>query len=223
MGALMDSPKGRAAIYKLFIEDGDNILVKFPDTYQVLSFRKGKPQKLSPVSFWISEDGRYIKMGLGSSHVTACDGIRLLEQAYSIHRHNGYSDANITGKDVQDIFFMGRQMKRLTSGLSMDAIQEIVGKENVIVTRVSDKKDYVKFLEEYANNPNVIVTFGTLDDMPAKDNLDLHKNHAYHVVGYDKKTGMVSISNPWHNNEVTTMPVMTWMKYVHHFEIEELL
>jgi hypothetical protein len=206
----------------MFIEDGDDILVHFPDAYKAISFRKGKPQSLSPISVWYTKEGG-IQIGLGSSHVTACTGIRLLEQAYSIHRNDGYKDANITGKYVQDIFFMGRQMGRLKGGYTVDAVENIVGKENVVVTKVSNKEDYIKFLEEYANNPNVIMTFGTLKDMPTKDNLDLHKNHAYHIVGYDKETGMVTISNPWHNNDIIAMPVMTWMKYVDHFEIEELL
>lgn len=220
MGALMDSPKGRAAIYQMFSQVGDDIYVKFPDSDVSIKFPNGDLNSLSTVSIYM--DGYKPKVGYGTDQVDACKGIRMLERAYSIHRHDGYTDG-VTTEDITDIFFMNKQMKKLERGRQQEAISNIVGKDNVNVTTLYNKSEYIRMIEESIEDPNKIITFSTAVGKNGNNsNYDLHEQHAYHIVEYNSETGMIAISNPWHNNKIQEIPVYEWLNYVRELDIVEL-
>lgn len=221
MGALMDSPKGRASIYKMFSQDGNDILVKFPDSDEPIRFKNGKLNNLAPVSMWM--DGYKPQIGFGDGHVRASKGIKMLEQAYSIHRNDGYGSANIKDKDIQDIFFMNKQMKRLTGGWQTEAIGNIVGEDHVIIRRASDEKEYMRLVDECIDDPNKIVTFATKHKVGTNTKYDLVSGHAYHIVAFDREKGILSISNPWHNNEIRQIPVRDWLNYIDDVSVMEIV
>ena len=221
MGALMDSPKGRASIYKMFSQDGNDILVKFPDADESIRFKNGELNNLAPVSIWFDRYKPHI--GFGYSHVYASKGIRMIEQAYSIHRNDGYGKANIKDKDIQDIFFMNKQMKRLTGGFSEDAIINIVGKDHVQIRYGYDERTFKKAVDQCIDDPNKILTFGTKHKVGTNTKYDLVSGHAYHIVAFDREKGILSISNPWHNNEIKQIPFRDWLNYVGHLEVIEII
>ncbi len=213
MGALMDSPKGRAGIYKMFSQDGDDILVKFPDADEAIRFSNGELNKLAPVSVWL--DGYKPQIGFGDAHVKGSKGIRMLEQAYSIHRNDGYGKANIKDKYIQDIFFMNKQMtEQLTGGFQNEAISNIMGIDNVVTKISFDRKEFIKLIDEAIDDPNKIVTFSTSSVDGTNTKYDLVSGHAYHIVAFDREKGILSISNPWHNNEIKQVPVNDWLNYI---------
>lgn len=222
MGALMDNPNGRAAIYKMFSEDGKDILVKFPNVKESIRFKNGKLNNLAPISIYYQN--KKLKIGFGSAHVKASMGLRMLEQAYSIHRHDGYKDANITDKSIQDIFFMNKQMKNLESGKQTEAISNILGKYNVTIKEktYASAKEYMELLEEGFKDPNSIITFSTDNVLGDNPKYDLVSQHAYRVVGYDKTKGTISISNPWHNNQVYEIPVTEWLNHIKNVSVIKL-
>ena len=221
IGALMDSPKGRASIYKMFSQDGNDILVKFPDADEPIRFKNGKLNKLAPVSMWL--DGYKPKIGLEDAHVGASKGIQMLEQAYSIHRNDGYGSANIRDKDIQDIFFMNKQMHRLCGGWQSEAIRNIVGKDHVNIRKALFKEEYMKLVDECIDDPNKIVTFATKNKVGNNTNYDLYSNHTYHIVAFDREKGILSISNPWHNNEIRQIPVRDWLNYIDDVSVIEIV
>ncbi len=220
MGALMDSPKGRAAIYQMFSQVGDDIYVKFPDSDVPIKFPNGDLNSLSPVSIYM--DGYKPKVGYSSDQVDACKGIRMLERAYSIHRNDGYTDG-VTTEDITDIFFMNKQMKELEGGWQKDAISNIVGAGHTDVATSYDKSEYIRMIEESIEDPNKIIAFSTaVGENGNNSNYDLHEKHAYHIVGYNSETGMIAISNPWHNNQIQEVPVYEWLNYIRKLDIIEL-
>ena len=221
MGALMDSPKGRASIYKMFSQDGNDILVKFPDSDEPIRFKNGKLNNLAPVSMWM--DGYKPQIGFGDGHVSASKGIRMLEQAYSIHRNDGYGNANIKDKDIQDIFFMNKQMKRLKGGWQTEAIGNIVGEDHVVIRSASNEKEYMRLVDECIDDPNKIVTFATKHKVGTNTKYDLVSGHAYHIVAFDREKGILSISNPWHNNEIRQIPVRDWLNYIYDVSVMEIV
>ena len=145
----------------------------------------------------------------------------MLERAYSIHRHNGYGNSKISDVNIQDIFFMNKQMKELKGGWQHEAIGNIVGVNNVKITYARLESEYIKLIEESINDPNKIIVFATKKG-GNNTKYDLSGLHAYHIVGYDKVKGTVTISNPWHNNKVREIPINDWLNYVYDFKIIEL-
>lgn len=219
MGALMDSPKGRAAIYKMFNQVGDDIYVQFPDANVPIRFKKGKLNKLSPISVYM--DGNNLRIGNGGS-VSASKGIRMLEEAYAIHRNDGYTK-NITVEDVNDIFFMDKKMKRLEGGWQSEALSDIVGENNVKISSGYEPSDYLRMMKDNISDQNKIVTFATKDNGGTARKYDLQGGHAYRVVGFDEEKGLISISNPWHNNTVKQIPVYDWLNYIDDVTVTEFV
>jgi LysM repeat protein len=220
MGALMDSPKGRASIYKMFSQEGKDILVKFPNQEGIIRFKNGKLNNLAPRSIYM--DGFKPKMGVGNSHVKASKGLRMLEQAYSILRNDGFENTNIKDKAIQDIFFMNKQMQCLSGGIASDAIINIVGEDHVIIRNASDEKEYMRLVDKCIDDPNKIVTFSTKNKVNNLD-YDLVNNHAYHIVAFDREKGVIDISNPWHNNEIRQIPVRDWLNYIVEVSVMEIV
>ena len=223
IGGLMDSPRGRARMYSMFSQEGNDIVVTFPNTKKPITFKNGKLNKLAPFTIYKKNSHRKgiirYALGTGLDRIIASQGIKIFEQACAIHLCDGYE--KIDNKTINDIFFMSQQMHELDGGWSANALQEILGRD-CHVDNVYNTKDYIPMLKEFINDPNAIITFGTKKGSN-NSAYDLHGNHAYRIASFDENTGMVGIINPWHCNKVRHIPIYELMNYIGHFEITTVL
>lgn len=207
----MDLPNGRTSLYKLFEQQGDDILIKFPNSPNPIKFEGGEV---------LNAEGKQIQ-GFAQDEVPT--GIRMIEQAYAIHRYYKYD----VGVPVTEITSHATNvqglMKELKGGWQYDAVNEILGDYNASIDsygiNLQNKIKMKEYIQQYANDENVLTFFATRDIPGGDTNMvsekyDLAGRHAYSIKGYDKTTGMVYITNPWHTSVVTEIPLYELMKYI---------
>lgn len=207
----MDLPNGRTSLYKLFEQQGDDILIKFPNSPNPIKFEGGEV---------LNAEGKQIQ-GFAQDEVPT--GIRMIEQAYAIHRYYKYD----VGVPVTEITSHATNvqglMKELKGGWQYDAVNEILGDYNASIDsygiNLQNKIKMKEYIQQYANDENVLTFFATRDIPGGDTNMisekyDLAGRHAYSIKGYDKTTGMVYITNPWHTSVVTEIPLYELIKYI---------
>ena len=207
--AMMNTPKGRISIYRLFEEKDGDMYVKFSESGLTIKFNDSKPVWLSPVG--IHKDRGSVSTFIGKRQVDGCDGVKILEQAYALQRNN-YRDQGV--KNANDIFFMTREMQKLESGGSEACVKDITKRENSESTTYycsnadyHKKKgesfdDFIKVLEK--NDKNTILFTGfDVDDTKR----GLVSGHAYRISSYDAATQTVGIVNPWNTGKEIKIPL----------------
>ena len=182
---LMASPKGRAQVYKCFQEDTQgNIWVTTANSNN------------TPYKFNRFDSKQY--------HSFDKNGLTMLEQTYAYHE---WRNAAYKGKVSETII-----MHNISGGYIGEPIKALID-NNLLVASVSDVSAMEKVIINYANNPDILVNFGTLhapgkthhDYLNAK--YDVHYRHAYTIKGFDSSTNMVVISNPWHSGVDIKIPM----------------
>lgn len=214
----MDLPGGQAALYKLMSQDGDDILIKFPNGPHPIRFPNGK----------VKPNGR-AQIGAVSGNNTSevAPGILMLEQAYAVHRFRNGENRYITSAaetNISDITNISELMDRLRGGWQYDAVKDILGNDkctlNKYGTNLLNKTEMRDLIIKTSNDKNVLTYFATKhSDFSSRESLqsleyDLHSGHAYSIKGYDPATDMVYITNPWHTSVVTEVPLYELLKYI---------
>lgn len=225
---LMDMPGGRVALYKLFEQQGDDVLIKFPGVNESIKFPNGKSLK-TPSGKQVVSPGQKTK---GSGAEGTAEGIMMIEQAYAVHRlHNGSRayDVNSPVTDISIFIDVDGLMERARSGWQSEALNEIFGRQistSQYGRNISSRQTMQEMIKQYANNDRVIVTFGTkhygVNESPLAAEYDIYSGHAYALKGYDETTGMVYITNPWHTSVVTEVPLSELLKHIDGCTIADL-
>lgn len=214
----MDLPNGRVALYKLFEQQGDDILIKFPDSDKSIRFNGGKV---------LDAKGQQIG-GLSESEYPT--GIRMIEQAYAVHRYKKYDESSLTTDIMSRAANVDDLMNELESGWQHEAVNAISGKGTAVVMPINsleDKQRMKESIKQYANDENTLLFFATKttdggDSYILSKEYDLAGSHAYSIKGYDEATGMVYITNPWNTSVVTEIPLYELLKYVGHINFARL-
>lgn len=214
---LMNDSAYRAKLYQLFRQDGNDIYIKFPDGKNEIKFPKSK--------VILSKNGKNVSGALG---------FQMIEQAFTIHRNNKYTD-----NPYEDITkFSGNideQMEKLRGGSSLEAVQKIFGIQNVKALKpLSNQEESLRsFLKKYAKKEKSghFVSFSTIQpiniitkesenetqtqtESKLNGDYDIYSHHVYGIVDYDEETDTVSIKNPWHTGLITGVPVSELSKYI---------
>ena len=202
---MMDLPGGRIAIYKMLVQKGDDILVVFPkNKYEAIKFPHGEV---------IDTSGHQCR---------AAKGLQMVEQAYAVHRFGRYTSNTSQITDMAQLTNIEMVMSNLRGGWSSDAFSEILGPTAEVKLYGSDftRLEKMELIKKYANDENVVINLGTLPKANASaesllsQEYDLYSSHAYAIKGYNEKTGMVYISNPWQAANIIEIPVDELSKYV---------
>ncbi len=217
---LMDMSDGRVALYKLFEQQGDDIIIKFPGSDKAIKFPDGKVLKSKNYKQLVSP----AQKAKGLNQKGTAEGILMLEQAYAVHRLGNGARAYNAGSSVTDISSftdVDKLMERVRGGWQSEALNEIFGRPVAVSsygTNLSNRQRMRDLIEQYAEDKNVMVTFATKHNGKVESELvkkyDLYSNHAYALKGYDKTTGMVYITNPWHTSVITEVPIYELTKYI---------
>ena len=221
---LLDLPGGRVALYKLFEQQGDDILIKFPGVAETVKFPGGKTLK-SPTDMQVSSPAANENS----------EGIKIIEQAFAVHRlRNGARAYNVNSPvtDISTFANVDELMERIISGSQEEALKDFFGKDipiDYFGTDFSDKNIMNQLIRKYANDENVFISFGTIatkgstkveELLSAK--YDIYSRHAYAIKGYDEKTGMVYITNPHHTSVITEIPMHELIKYMSNCTIADI-
>lgn len=213
----MDLPLGRSAIYKLFEQQGNDILIKFPNGLNPIRFKDGEV-----INADMNQVVSYAEKKGDTSFKAAPIGMQMVEQAFAIHRHNKY-DTNTIETDIMAYSTnIDALMKELKGGWQTEAVKEILGEDTTFDAFGLDLKNretMKQYIQKHANDENILTFLATRETINGHDtslaaNYDLNGNHAYAVKGYDETTGMVYISNPWHTSVITEVPLYELMKYI---------
>lgn len=149
----------------------------------------------------------------------------MFEQAYAVHRFRYSERVYNEGMNVTDISTftdIEELMERLSGGWQYEAIKDIFGQD--ITTdhygvNLENKETMVNLIKQTANDPEIMTFFTTREYSGSHDNAiskeyDLYDNHAYSIKGYDKASGTVYITNPWHTSVITEVPIYELIKYI---------
>lgn len=200
--ALISNQKGKSRFYKLFEQDGNDILIKFPNAKQKVRFKNGEALDV---------------VGLQGG----AKGYKLVEQAYMIHRNNHYTSSGeeICINDI-DLETLNKYAEELKGGYAKDAINTFLGyseprekktlKSFLKNLKFWENKDDLliqKTITEGANNKNFITYLsfyaaGDLDRKRLFDQNGVLSNHAYALKGYNPEKGTIELSNPHNTNVV---------------------
>lgn len=206
---IMDNSLARAKFYRLFRQDGNDIYIKFPKANQEIKFSDSKT--------------RIIENGLKGPL-----GLQMFEQAYSVHRFGDYSNDLV--EDISKIPDMCMQMEKLSKGTAWEVYREIFsGSEPVNSSGVTlyNKKIFFNTISECANDEKYLLNFSTntrFNDSVTmiNPNYNLYVEHEYSINGYDKETGMVSITNPYDCRVITKIPIYELLRSIKRITIAQL-
>ena len=221
----------------MFKEDSNgDITIVLPNSKFSARFKSGRLNSLSPVSFYL--DGFKPGMFTGRPGLKGCTGLKMIEEALAVSfsENEGASE-----KNVNDIFFMGQKMIKLAGWNSKSAVSMLAGSDNVTFESIDilnhDKwikqqrakldnsasfhppfAEILDRIEQAVNSPSKIVTFSTKDSVSNSD-YDIAPSHVCRITGIDKENQTITISNPWHDAKLTTIPVYEFLNYVHNVDI----
>lgn len=210
----MDLPSGRTALYKLFEQQGNDILIRFPNSDKAVKFENGKVINVGS------------KQVGGTSKSEVAPGIQMIEQAYAVHRLDRGSRAYNENSPITEISKLSNVeelMNRLTGGWQYDVVKDIFGKDitfNHYGTNLENRERMKNRIISTANDPNTLTFFGTRSECNGgietaiASQYDIYSDHSYSIKGYDEATGMVYITNPWHTSVITEIPIYELMKYI---------
>lgn len=232
---LMDLPIGRAKLYQLIKQDGDDILVQIPVTKKILeNTPTGQVYKevegLMEARFPKGE----IKLSKDDKQLNGCLGLQLIEQAYS--RIRSEEQGVMTPHNIEEIVDVDAQMETLAWGRSEDFIASILNykvvypdiynKNNELVGQSfyvpNDPERAIELVKAFANKQNIFVHMSTkhLPEGAARIEQTLnapyyiYSNHAYTIKGYDENRGMIYFTNPWDTNKIVEMDIYTFLGYI---------
>lgn len=235
----MDMPVGRAKLYQLFEEtDNGGITITFPPKQREQIGLAGE-RTIINICKEFKVPFPYGAPLKTQKQLSGCDGLKMLEQAYSFKRGETPNE-DITLDEMSVLTDVDEQIKRLDGGFSEEFICDILGytkikigdkildiSGNVVGERMRihslNQKSVNKAIEkikECANNPNIFLHASTIhitsDSSEKELNIaqSLYSNHAYSIKGFDEKEGKVYYTNPHDSKCILEMDVYEFLKYI---------
>lgn len=201
LGKMMDNPLARPKLYELFRQEGKDIFIMFPNALRDIKFPNSELLSANSVL-----DGPL--------------GIQMIEQAYSIHRKDGYSIFPV--EDISNIVDADEQLNRLCYGNPSEAVKELLPKAVFGVYDGDDllhKDIYFRLICNNSNNNDSMLYF-TLnnkhnhDEKYVSEAYKLFADHTYSISSYDSEKGLVGIMNPHNSGIVTEVPIYELIQHM---------
>lgn len=201
LGKMMDNPLARPKLYELFRQDGNDMFIKFPTASKEIKFPNSESL-------------------LSSSTLDGPYGIQMIEQAYSIHRKNGYSKLPV--EDISTIVDTDEQLYRLQSGSASEAIEELLPQASCGIHNGDDlehKDLYYRLINKYSNGENYMLYFmlnskRNHDEKYVSEAYKLISDHVYSINSYDSEKGLVSITNPHNSGIIIEVPIYELIQHM---------
>ncbi len=217
LGGYAATPNGRAALYSSFRQEGNDIIIKFPRFENIeIKFENGKLNKLLYRSIYKIHNQWTI--GSGNAHVKACDGIKMIEQAFSFVRNN-YTDDKVQIV-ANDKFLMNKQMQELEGsrlGGGAGEAPSLFSNYECLTsyTSIGFILDGAKTVEEgltvlakeLETNTNVFGSVSFQNDISLDVDEGIISNHQYRIVGFDRNKQIVKMVNPHDSSIYMELPL----------------
>ena len=189
---LMDHPKGRAAIFKMFEQQGNDIFVKFENASKSLCFDNGTV------------------LDLNGNNLSGANGIQMLEQAYMVHRYDHYDATSTDTIRMSELVDPDKMIEELNGGTILDACNNILNIKSGL--QISEKSIAEDIITNYTDNVNNVIgisfkkpLMGVSSEIQEK--FHFYGGHAYAVKSYDARTKMLYITNPWNTSTIIELPL----------------
>ena len=210
----LDYPKGRAKIFSMFEQVGDDIYVNIPAADKPVKFNNGEV---------LDAKGKQIK---GST------GIQMIEQAYMYHElENPHINHSID--DIADLNDISSQMDILKGG-SADFFWDDLGLDwetNHVFYRKNPENTSMQIEEiirQNANSTDAMLEF-SFDHETSKDTGMVEKSislkrgiytrHAYSLKSFDSETNTCYLTNPWNSALLLEVPLEDMIKYTNSISV----
>src|SRR5574344_173684 len=192
---MLDYPQGRAKIFSMFEQRGNDVYVKIPTGRQPVVFYDGKV------------------LDACDKQINGATGIQMLEQAYAVHRYDLYGSRPLSPSEIPAFTDVQNLMAELKSGNALEAWKSLLNKNNgEWINSASEAKEVI--INDANKTDNMLsVSFINGTPISGKDEslLDesrhLYADHAYALKSYDPETGMCYLSNPWNSAKLIEVPL----------------
>lgn len=223
LSSCMNNPTARAQLYKSFSLNGNDVTVTikgYGDFNGSHTFPNGEVPKTQ-------------------RQLIGCKGLQMIERTYAKTALRPQTVDFLPSLEVTT----NSLMQRIQGGYAPQALSELLGFQNLGFSSripvgglpkdssigISVNKNQARIenlLNNYSNNKDYLLNFGTIPAQRAESNLlkeyNLVSNHAYSIIGYDPVTKKVKIANPHSYSAVTEVPIDILSKYVSHVDITRL-
>lgn len=207
----MDKPKSRIELYKLFEQDGNDILIKFPNQKDAIRFPNGDPK--------VNSDNPFIK-GVSSYGANPPIGLQLLEKAFTVNRSIEFKDK--ISSNMSNLADENALMKSiLEGGGHSEALDGLFSKNTVTFERALINENSVsKILNilQHTAEDDYILYFDTpskgFSDAKHVKNYDMCYKHAHCIKAFNGNTGTVYITNPHEGGTISKVPFFEFINYI---------
>lgn len=209
----MDKPKSRIELYKLFEQDGNDILIRFPNKKESIRFPNGDPK--------VNSDNPFVK-GVSSYGDKPPIGLQLLEKAFTVNRSIEFKDK--ISSNMSNLADENALMKSiLEGGEHSEALDGLFSNNTVTFERypMNDPLNSVsKILNilQHTAEDDYILYFDTpsksFSDAKHVKNYDMCYKHAHCIKAFDENTGTVYITNPHEGGTISKVPFFEFINYI---------
>lgn len=194
LNGLMNRPKGRIKIYENFTQNWDNIYVKAGDK-NILFSRGNLPKSKA------------------EKNLQGPKGLQMIEQAAAVRRTLNITNDIEKGAESIGIDTM---LENLNGGFQIDALRLISPKLKPKMISFNDGAGQEYAIKKYANKSNSFLGLTTLPNFMKKHQPfggKILPTHGHVITGYDKKTKMVSLQDPFKPDKLIQIEIDELMKY----------
>lgn len=209
----MDKPKSRIELYKLFEQDGNDILIRFPNKKESIRFPNGDPK--------VNSDNPFVK-GVSSYGDKPPIGLQLLEKAFTVNRSIEFKDK--ISSNMSNLADENALMKSiLEGGEHSEALDGLFSNNTVTFERypmngpLNSVSKILNILQHTAED-DYILYFDTpskgFSDAKHVKNYDMCYKHAHCIKAFDENTGTVYITNPHEGGTISKVPFFEFINYI---------
>ena len=201
----IDKPKSRIELYKLFEQDGNDILIKFPNQKSPIRFPNGDPK--------VNSDNPFVK-GVSSYGAKPPIGLQLLEKAFTVNRSIEFKDKILS--NMSNLADENALMKSILEGGSHPEALDGLFSENTVTFERYSMQDPQSSVSKILNilqhtaEDDYILYFDTpskgFSDTKHVKNYDMCYKHAHCIKAFNGNTGTVYITNPHEGGTISKVP-----------------
>ncbi len=205
--------KDQSKTWKEAIQPGDVQQGRLGDCYFLASLQTVAQKDPEAIANMIHENGQ----GADGRHTYTVTFPGAKNQPITVDQPNVYEDS-VTAQNASGLWtnvlelahreITGKNMHD-NGGYPTDALELLTGRQAVQSKIDQMKGDTLKDILNISNDSNILATACTAKTTTVTDasgnTVDIEAPHAYSIVGYDEKHGLVTVSNPQGLNGVEAM------------------
>ena len=202
---MMDYPQGRATIFSMFEQVGDDIIVKIPGAKTPVKFPNG------------------VVLDAAGRQIRGASGIQMIEQAYMNHalaiNRTGFSP-----EELANLTDISKQMDILEYGKAIEGWETLLNKPGKSIFDVASAEDIIR-TNALGTDKMIGISLNKGTPIPGKretlidESKHLFAHHAYALKSFDPTTNMCYLTNPWNAAMIIEIPLDDILKHFKRLDI----